>query len=156
MDWGSLGGLAIVGKERIIVSVVERITRQILPLLIVAVGLSLLVERFFFNTSQLFNPDYAVLLCAVAAPAVQVIGVLLGKSRKHKAVFAALDVITIVLGVAIVKFGEYVAVDMLGIPTVKYSFAPGTAINTTASLIASLVVIGIAVWPLLKKKAVAE
>lgn len=43
-------------------------------------------------------------------------------------------------------FGEYIACDVLKLPTISYAWSPGTQINTVATILAGAVVTLLVFW----------
>lgn len=110
--------------------------------------MALLVDFYFVHTSEYYNAPAALMLCGILAPGIQQLGVLLGKEGKPKALPAFLDYVIAVFSVLVIMFGDDVTYNFYpNYPTVNYYFDPGPAITTTGSIIASIIVIGIAFWP---------
>lgn len=128
-------------------SVVERITRQILPLLVVTVGIALLLEFYFVNTSEYYNAAEALMVCGILAPIIQLIGVALAKEEKRRVLLVACGSVVAVLSLLIITFGEYVVSYVFNYyPSISYYLELGYVVDAAAAIAASVIVIGIAFW----------
>lgn len=133
-------------RERTIVFAAKRDRLQLAPLLAMLVGLGILIYRFWWNTSALHAPFFALATCGIGAAAIQILVATITTSRHCRKVVIIVDVVVITITLATIFFGEYVACDLLKIPATSYAWKPGSQINTVATILTSVVVAFLMFW----------
>ena len=113
---------------------------KLAPLPAVLVGLGILVYRFRWNTSALHAPYYALMACGVVGALIQLLVAITTTCLHRRKVIAIVDATVIIMTLLTIVFGEYIACDVLKLPTVSYAWSPGTQINTVAAILAGAVV----------------
>lgn len=133
-------------EEHTIVSAAKGSRLQLVPLLAVLVGLGILVYRFWWNTSALYAPFYALIACGVVAAAIQLVVAIITTSLHSRKIIAIVDMTLIIMTLLTIVFGEYIACDVLKFPTISYAWKPGTQINTVATILSGAVVTLLVFW----------
>ena len=133
-------------EEHTIVSAAKWKRLRLVPLLSVLAGLVILVYRFWWNTSALYAPYYALMACGVVAAFIQLLVAMITTSQRRRKVIAIVDAVVIIITLLTIVFGEYISCDVLKFPTVSYAWSPGTQINTIATILAGAVVTLLMFW----------
>lgn len=133
-------------EGRTIVSAVNGNRLQLVPLLAVLVGIGILVYRFWWNTSALHAPFYALIACGVVSASIQLLVAIITTSLHRRKVIAIVDTTVIIMALLTVVFGEYIACDVLKLPAISYAWSPGTQINTVATILAGAGVTLLVFW----------
>lgn len=133
-------------EEHTIVSAAKWKRLRLVPLLAVLAGLVILVYRFWWNTSALYAPYYALMACGVVAALIQLLVAIITTSLHRRRVIAIVDAAVIIVTLLTIVFGEYIACDVLKLPVVSYAWSPGTQINTIATILAGAVVTLLVFW----------
>ncbi|WP_237563057.1 hypothetical protein [Arcanobacterium urinimassiliense] len=119
---------------------------KLAPLPAVLVGLGILVYRFWWNTSALYAPFYALMACGVVAALIQLLVAITTTPLHRRKVIAIVDTTVIIMTLLTIFFGEYIACNVLKLPTISYAWSPGTQINTVATILAGAVVTLLVFW----------
>ena len=122
-------------EEHTIVSAAKGNRLQLIPLIAVLAGLGILVYRFWFNTSALYAPFYALMACGVVGALIQLLVAITTTCLYRRKVIAIVDATVI-----IITFGEYIACNVLKLSVISYAWSPGTQINTVATILSGAVV----------------
>lgn len=139
-------GRTQMAGERAIVSAAKWKRLQLVPQLAVLAGLGILVYRFWWNTSALYAPYYALMACGVVAALFQLLAAIIATSLRCRKVIVIVDTVVIIMTLLTIVFGEYISCDVLKFPTVSYAWSPGTQINTIATILAGAVVTLLMFW----------
>lgn len=139
-------GRTQTAEEHTAVSAAKGNSLQLVPLLAVLAGLVILVYRFWWNTSALYAPYYALMACGVVAALFQLLAAIITTSLRRRKVIAIVDTVVIIITLLTIIFGEYIACDVLKLPVVSYAWSPGTQINTIATILAGAVVTLLVFW----------
>lgn len=139
-------GRTQTAEEHTAVSAAKGNSLQLVPLLAVLVGLGILVYRFWWNTSALYAPYYALMACGVVAALFQLLAAIITTSLRRRKVIAIVDTVVIIVTLLIIGLGEYIFCDVLKFPTVSYAWSPGAQINTIATILAGAVVTLLVFW----------
>ncbi|MDR6938703.1 hypothetical protein [Arcanobacterium hippocoleae] len=129
-------------------SVAERIGRQVLPLLLVSVGIGILCYRFWIDVAYLEHvaASVALIFCGIFATSVQTIATLLFSKHRNKFLIAFLDAVIFAAAEFVLLQGEDIAND-LDITIVSYDYYPGPIVDGTSACIAAAAVIALAFYP---------
>ena len=128
-------GRTQMAEEHSIVSAAKWKRLQLVPLLAVLAGLVILVYRFWWNTSALYAPYYALMACGVVAALIQLLVAIITTSLHRRRVIAIVDAAVIIVTLLTIVFGEYIFCEVLKFPVVSYAWSPGTQINTVATTV---------------------
>lgn len=139
-------GRTQMAEEHSIVSAAKWKRLRLVPLLAVLAGLVILVYRFWWNTSALYAPYYALMACGVVAALFQLLAAIITTSLRRRKVIAIVDTVVIIVTLLIIGLGEYIFCDVLKFPTVSYAWSPGAQINTIATILAGAVVTLLVFW----------
>ncbi len=121
------------------------------PIAIVLLGIFQLSDFYFIHTSSFVNAAVAVMLCGLAAPAVQSI-IIVVQNKNVKLIVA--DIVLIITALLVLFLGEYVVTEVFKVKVVKYLYDPGRIINTVSAIIESIAVAVIAI--LSKKRQICK
>ena len=139
-------GRTQMAEEHSIVSAAKWKRLQLVPLLAVLAGLVILVYRFWWNTSALYAPYYALMACGVVAALIQLLVAIITTSLHRRRVIAIVDAAVIIVTLLTIVFGEYIFCEVLKFPVVSYAWSPGTQINTVATILVGAVVTLLVFW----------
>lgn len=137
------GGRIQMTEEHTIVSAAKGNRLQLIPLIpLIAVlaGLGILVYRFWFNTSALYAPFYALMACGVVGALIQLLVAITTTCLYRRKVIAIVDATVIIITLLTIIFGEYIACNVLKLSVISYAWSPGTQINTVATILSGAVV----------------
>ena len=89
-------GRTQTAEEHTAVSAAKGNSLQLVPLLAVLVGLGILVYRFWWNTSALYAPYYALMACGIVAALFQLLAAIITTSLRRRKVIAIVDTVVTV------------------------------------------------------------
>lgn len=96
-------GQLIRGKERIIVSIAERVGRQLLPIACVIAGLMIVVYFHFVKGTTVGKVAYGYLMIGVIAAFIQLLSAILFSPRNSKIIVAVGDFIVITASLVFIR-----------------------------------------------------
>lgn len=111
---------------------------RLIPVVIACIGIVVLFDLYFINTSSYSNHIIALILCGVIAPIIQCI---IDFSDKRDLKMIVGDVALIVVSLFVLFLGKYIAINILHLQFVSYLYYPGMMINTVVSIIGAIYVI---------------
>lgn len=134
------GRIQMTEEHTIVVSAAKGNRLQLIPLIAVLAGLGILVYRFWFNTSALYAPFYALMACGVVGALIQLLVAITTTCLYRRKVIAIVDATVIIITLLTIIFGEYIACNVLKLSVISYAWSPGTQINTVATILSGAVV----------------
>lgn len=84
--------------------------------------------------------------CGVVAALIQLLVAITTTPLHRRKVIAIVDTTVIIMTLLTIFFGEYIACNVLKLPTISYAWSPGTQINTVATILAGAVVTLLVFW----------